>query len=168
MMILVVALQTVGGIAVAAGAVRDQVPFSRSRDFGMFVRQHPEFQHAIIIADPDVMVEALPYYIDNPTYLTREARFGNADKLTKNARLNLNLADILTTARALHARRGDPILILLAYNLDADQPQVYEEGPAWRTHTTPEEVRSFLASTRLLIRFEPAQSDETYAVYLLE
>jgi len=45
---------------------------------------------------------------------------------------------------------------------------VYEEGPAWRTHTTPEEVRSFLASTRLLIRFEPAQSDETYTVYLLE
>ena len=168
MMILVVALQTVGGIAVATGAVRDQVPFSRSRDFGMFVGQHPELQNAIIMADPDIMVEALPYYIDNPTYLTREARFGNADKLTKNARLNLNLADILTTARALHARRGDPILILLAYNLDADQPQVYEEGPAWRTHTTPEEVRSFLASTRLLIRFEPAQSDETYAVYLLE
>ena len=72
MMILVVALQTVGGIAFAAGAVRDQVPFSRSRDLGMFVRQHPELQNAIIMVDPDIMVEALPYYIDN--HLTREVQ----------------------------------------------------------------------------------------------
>jgi hypothetical protein len=168
MVILVVAVQTVEGIETAADAVRDRVPFSRSRDLAMLVRQRPGFRDAIIMADPDYMVEALPYYIDNPTYLTREVRFGNADKFTKEATVNLNLDDILTTARRLHAEQDKPILILAAHPLDPDQPQVFDDGATWTMRTTPAEVRAFLAATQLIVQFGPAVSDESYSVYLLK
>ena len=78
----------------------------------------PDLKNATIIADPDFLLEALPYYIGNPTYLMREQRFGNVTTFTKNALLNLDLDDILNVARKLNQERGEPVIILMAQTLD--------------------------------------------------
>jgi hypothetical protein len=114
------------------------------------------------------MVEALPYYIDNPTYLMREGRFGNTVKFTTNALLSLSLDEILATARSLQAKEARPILILLSAQLDRDQPDQVKEGYNWLLLTTPEQVGRFLDETNLRAQFRPRKGDEKYDVYLLK
>jgi hypothetical protein len=169
LMIFLVALQVPKGFQAIADAALDRPPLSRSSEFAAFVSRRADLQDAIVIADPDFLLEPLPYYIRNRTYLMREERFGRFVRFTKNARLSLDLNDILVTAGKLRVQSGKPILILMAQRLDPARPaQVHNEGYNWQLHTTPEQVRAFLTSTQLLARFAPAVSDESFDVYLFD
>jgi len=167
LMLVLVALQVPNGVSEIARVAFDRTPLSRARDLAAFVAARSDLQDAIIIADPDFLVETLPYYLPNPTYLMRERRFGNVSRFTRNARLSLDLDDLLATARSLRAERGKPVLILLHEALDPSQPRTYQSGYNWLLRTTPEQVRDFLASTRFLARFAPAHTDESFDLYLL-
>jgi hypothetical protein len=168
LMVLLVALQVPDGVKEIARSAFDYPPLSRARDFGALVAARSDLQDAIIIADPDFLLEALPYYINNRTYLMREQRFDNVSKFTMKARLSIDLGDILLTAKTLRAKSGKPIVILLQQSLDPSQPQIYHEGYNWKLLTTPEQVRGFLTSTRLIARFAPASRDEGFDVYVLD
>ncbi len=163
---LLLALQFPGGLEAVANA-SNGIPQSRSRDFGTLVAAHPELHDAVIIADPDYLVEPLPYYLPNHTYLMRLQRFGDVVTFTKNARLSLSLDDVLADARRLHLRTREPVIILLQQRLDPSLPaQHYREGYDWEFVATPRQVRTFLAATSLIRSFAPAVSDESYDVYL--
>jgi hypothetical protein len=144
-------------------------PAGRGRDLGHLVSQNPALSNAIILADPDYLVETVPYYLSNPTYLIREHRFGNIVHFTHNATHNLSLDDILNQAQQLHAGTGQPVIILMLDHLDPSAPpHTHQEAYAWNLATTPEQVRRFLASTHLIQRFGcVSDNDETYAVYQL-
>ena len=168
-MVALLALQVPSGLAAVADVAFDRPPFSRGRDFSAFVLAHPDLRDAVIIGDPDYLLEALPYYLPNPTYLLREQRFGRVVRFTRNARLSLSLDDILTTARALQAETGRQVLILMARELDPSEPaQTYKEGYNWELRTSPEQVSEFLRATRRLASFSPARSDESFDVYSLD
>jgi hypothetical protein len=166
---LLLALQTVAGVLAVKPLLRHVAPESRARDLGQLISSDPGLHTAIIMADPDYLVETLPYYASNPTYILREHRFGNIVHFTHNATLNLSLDDILATARQLRADTGRPVIILLQDRLNPSAPpQVKLEGYDWQLSTTPGQVRRFLDSTRLLKSFGPVyDNDETFDVYLL-
>jgi hypothetical protein len=167
--VLLVLVQVSASIREVANAVCNWPPMSRSRDLGALVAKRSDLQQAIIIAEPDYLVEALPYYISNRTYLIREQRFGNVVHFTRKGRLQLSLDDVLTSARSLRLQTGKPVLILLTVRLDPSLPrQVYTEVFGWEFITTPAEVRTFQASTRLIERFAPASTDESYDVYIID
>jgi hypothetical protein len=51
--------------------IREQLagkPYSRSAEAAQLLRQ-PRLAGAIVMADPDTMLESLPYYVDNPLWL---------------------------------------------------------------------------------------------------
>jgi hypothetical protein len=168
LMVVLFAMQTAQSYKAIVQAGFGGLPRSRSRDLGDFIKHRPDLEHATVIADPDYLLEALPYYIDNPTYLIREQRFGNVVAFTTKSLLNVELDDVLENARKLAQERGEPVVILLAQPLDPDQPQGFSEGYDWRFSTTPDQVRRFLAATRLLGRFSPALSDESFDAYLFD
>lgn len=158
-------------IQVAIGAmqfsyVRNGGVFGRAAEFGRLLRR-PELRNAMVIAKPEVMVEALSYYAPNPTYLVREARFGRMVHFTLHRRPNLTLADMLAVARDLRGRTHRPVVIALSHYLDANRPTRVTDGYETTFSTTPDQVRAFRAATRLLVQFGPAQTDESYEVYLL-
>jgi hypothetical protein len=164
--ILLVTMQVPTGLHTITQAMFGAPPLSRARDLGAFVLAHPDLRQAIIIGDPDFLVEALPYYIPNRTYLLREQRFGNVVRFTKNARLSLSLEDILTTARTLRAETGQPVLIMLTQKLDRSAPARTEhEGFNWELQIDPAQVDAFLRATRFVANFSPASRDEFYDVY---
>jgi hypothetical protein len=143
-------------------------PLGRSRDFAALVAKHPELHDAIIMADPDYLVEPLPYYMPNQAYLLRQQQFGHVALFIKHARLTLSLDDILASARSVHAQTGKPIIILLEDRLKPSRPaQTIPESYDWDLTTTPEQVKTFLADTRLIASLGPAKTDETYDVYVL-
>src|SRR6185437_5939454 len=86
-------------------------PYSRSADVAKLL-QRPELSGAIVMADPDTMLESLPYYVDNPLWMLRQQRFGKVTRLSENARHDLTLDDVLGDARLLHGGTGRLIVFL--------------------------------------------------------
>lgn len=143
-------------------------PHSRARDLGRLLAQE-RLGHAVLIADPDILLEPMPYYSpSNPLYLMREQRFGGVPLFTRRARTHLDLDDYLADARALRARTGRPVVILMMHRLDPARPAFrLREVYAWHFSADPAQVRRFHAATRRLASFGPAVTDESYDVYLL-
>lgn len=160
---------------VVTGAVDEAIilsgvrPESRSRDVASLIRQYPALQKAIIISDTDMVIEPLPYYVDNPTYLVREQRFGRYAIFTQHLKLHINLDDILATARHLQACAGQPVIMLMRERPDPAAPaRIVKQGFGWTLEIVPEQVRRFQSATRLLASFPPALGDESYDVYVFE
>lgn len=155
-------------LSVSVVDIRAQgVAYSRSRDLAALLRR-ARLGHAVVMADADVVLEALPYYAPNPVWQTRPHRFGHVVGFTKANAYDLHLGRILADARAVRARTGRPVVIVTQLRLDPGAPpQTWSQGYLGKLSTTPAEVRAFLAATRPLARFAPAQTDESYDVYLL-
>lgn len=141
------------------------VPFSRSRDLALLL-QRPPLSRAVVMADPDVMLEPLPYYSDHPLWFLRESRFDRLYVRTRADRRQLTLNAMLSDADNLHRRLGLPIVIVTHAALQDRHSTggftMYRDS----TVVTPSDVRRFWASTRLVARLRPAITDEAYDVYL--
>jgi hypothetical protein len=143
-------------------------PYSRSRDLGALLSSTPELASAVVIADPDYLIEALPYYAPNPVYRLREEQDGPIVRFTKKAKLELSLGDVLDAAKRLRAERRSAVVILLSHDLDGAGDGVREsEGYDWVFTATRDQIDAFRESARLIASFGPAVTDETYSVYLL-
>lgn len=141
------------------------LPFSRSADVGALLHR-PELSNAILMGDPDTMLEPVTYYADNPIWFLRQQRFGKVVRLAKNGRLVLSMADVLSDAERLHQRTGRPIVFICHMKLQ--DKRVEKSAVMFRDGTLlkPSEVRQFWASTRLIARLRPSASDEDYDVYV--
>jgi hypothetical protein len=165
---LLLSIQAMQGVIDIRQILHGDVPRSRSAEFAAFINRRPDLKDAILIADPDYLLEALPYYLDNKTYLLRQQRYGDVVAFTMKARLNLGLDDILQAGRTIHATTGKPVVILLGHRLDpAEIGGVYRESYVWTLTITPEQLRAFRAATSLLHRFEPTTTDESFDAYVL-
>jgi hypothetical protein len=166
LLVLLLALQVVVAAGRIAAGFRGD-PYSRSRDLAHLL-QRDHLGQAILISDPDMFLEALPYYAPNPLYFMREQRFGRFVYFIRRVRTDLTLDDYLTDARALQARTHRPVVILLKIRLDRQAtPFRIHEVHIWNFTGTSEQIRRFQAATRMLARFGPAVTDESYDVYLL-
>jgi len=142
---------------------------NRSNNMRSILAGHPDLKQAVIVADPDFLLETMPYYVSNSTYLMREQRYGNVVHFTRKAQLELSLGDVLTNARRLRQATGKPVVILLSHEIDPSLPaQVYKEGYNWTFTITPEQARAFQLSTRLLKYRAPAETDEEYYAYVMD
>jgi hypothetical protein len=166
MFLALLALQVVTTFTVLATEASGY-PYGRARDFAALVKRDG-LERSVILTDPDMFAEALPYYLaDNPLYQMRAQRFGKVVRFTKQVRLLLTPDDYLAAAQALKARTGRPVLIAFQYGLRTDRPTRLKEVNFWYFTTTPEQVRRFQAATQRLAHFGPVVSDETYEVYVL-
>jgi hypothetical protein len=166
---LLLILQIPLGLARAGQVAFGASPESRSRDLAQLIADHPELKNAIIISDPDYLVEPLPAYMPNRTYLIREGRFGRVVFFTHKAKLDITLEYILSTARQLQDSERQPVVILLSKRLEPQvQAERVRQGYNWSLSIAPEHVEAFLSAAHRIRRFEPACcSDESYDVYVL-
>ena len=168
-MVLLLVLQLPSGARPVVGLLLDRPPLSRARDVGALIAARPGLKDAIVIGEPESVIEALPYYASNPTYMLRQSQFGSVVKFSKSVRLDLNLGDVLAAAKTLAAHSGEPVLILMEEALEPGQAtQVVDDGYGRTFTITPAEVQAFLANTKRIAHFGPAQTDETYDVYQLD
>ena len=160
----VYSVQKLFGIGVAPIALENRI-----NNVNSILAGHPELKQAVIIADPDFLVETLPYYVSNPTYLLREQRYGNVVHFTRNAQLDLTLGDVLSDGRRLQQNTGKPVVILLSHEINPSLPgQVYREGYNWTFSITPDQARAFRSSTRFLEYRASAGTSENYYAYALQ
>jgi hypothetical protein len=167
-LLILLAVQVPAGLLRIGLELASGRPESRARDLALLLAARPELRQATVLADPDFMLEPLPYYMPNPTYLLREQRYGRYAVFKRQARLRLDLCDILADARAIRAASGQPVVILLQQRLDSAAPaRDVAEGYNWQLALIPSQVRVFQATTQRIARFPPALTDESYDVYVL-
>lgn len=141
------------------------LPFSRSADAAALLKR-PDLSGAIVMGDPDTMLEPLPYYVDNPIWFLRQQRFGKVVKLSSKARDLLTLTDILSDMEQLHQRTGRPVVFLSNLKLQDTHEQKFVMMFRDRTLLRPDDVRRFWSKTRLVAKLRPSASDEEYDVYV--
>ena len=134
-----------------------------------------EFKDAVLIGEPDYILEAVPYYADNPIYIGREKRFGNRVRLLRSVQLKLSLGELLCTAWSIQQNKGRPVLVVLGHrfsgfdHIDSGAPPYsahyfYQRTLSW----SPEELHDWKTHTRLEQRFDShVVGDEAYTVYSL-
>jgi hypothetical protein len=167
--LILIGIQATLGVADLAFVAIVGTPESRSRDFADLVSRRPELKDAILIGDPDFMLEPMHYYLPNPTYFIREQRYGDTIHFTRKARLDLTLGDILDEARAIRTSTGRPVAIVLAWRLgEMDPARVYRESYVWTFSAPGDQIERFLEATTLLAQFAKATSNESYDLYVLK
>jgi hypothetical protein len=167
--LVLIGVQATLGLADLAFAAIVGTPESRSRDFADLITRRPDLKDAILIGDPDYMLEPIHYYLPNLTYFVREQRSGEYVRFTRKARLALTLGDILDEARAIRASTARPVVILLAWRLgDMDPARVYRESYVWTFSAPGDQIERFREATTLLAQFPKATSNESFDVYLLK
>ncbi len=168
-LLLVLAIQSAAGVNDLRNAVTGVVA-SRSADLGRLIASRADLTNAVILSEPEWLVEALPYYVKNPLYLARDHKFGSVVIFTRKGRMDGDLGETLRLARELRETSGAPVIILLAYRLDEITPgQIYDQGKDWRTfRASAAEIRDFREATTMIRRFDPAKTDESFDVYLLK
>lgn len=142
---------------------------SSSKAFGTFLNQSPEYREAILVPEPDYLLESLPYYAQNQIYFTRENRFGTTVSWTTSAAPELSLKNLLTESQVLKSEYGRPILIVLGHfgldeTINGSIDYSYNKVFSW----TKADFDNFNQSTRLVAKFTSAMTDEIYLVYELK
>ena len=167
--LILIGVQATLGLADLAFAAIVGEPESRSRDFADLVSRRPDLKDAVLIGDPEYMLEPMHYYLPNPTYFVRERRYGEYVRFTRTARLDLTLSDILDEARAIRASTGRPVVIVLAWRLGKIDPaRVYRESYVWTFSAPGDQIERFRQATTPLAQFPKATSGESYDVYVLK
>ena len=169
-LVLYLILQLIGNI----GTVHNEhnifadIPESQSRHFADFINSSPNYHDAIIIADPDFLVESMPYYVTNQTYIIRENRWGKFSYFKKVAQQSLTLRNILDTAITLHQEKKKPVLIVMAKVLYTSMPEEnISENYNQDLHILPADADYFLHNTTLVQKRIRTTCDESYDVYAL-
>ncbi|WP_338831631.1 hypothetical protein [Bradyrhizobium sp. 27S5] len=167
-LLLVLAIQSTAGVNDLRNAATGVVA-SRSADLGRLIASRADLANAVILSEPEYLVEALPYYVKNRLYLARDHKFGSVVIFSRKGRMDSDLGETLRLARELRDTTGAPVIILLAYRLDEITPdRTYDEGKDWRTfRASAAQIHDFREATTMIRRFGPARTDESFDVYLL-
>jgi hypothetical protein len=141
---------------------------SASPAFGEFLKKSVTYHDAVIVPEPDYLLESLPYYTRNRIYFAREHRVGTTVSFTTEARYRLSLGELLSVARDMKAS-GQPVLIVLGHSEvekdnSGEKKYSYNRVFSWDTN----ESANFFESTALVRDFKSAYSDENYRVYSIK
>lgn len=123
---------------------------------------------ASIIADPDFLIESLPYYAANPTFSVRRGCFTPLVPLVRAQSAPMTPGRLLAEARRIRHATGRPVVILLSAPLDGvDARRSIARGTLGPLVLDPRDIAAFRAATVRLASLREAWGDEAYDVYLL-
>jgi hypothetical protein len=143
-------------------------PESASAAYARFIGSNAEYRNAILMAEPDLMMEAMPYYVTNRIYMPRQHGFHYRvyfDDGTRRQKL-LTLSQLSETARGLACRYHVPVLLAIqshAFRSDPAGKDVANYGSVFTW--TPPEWNAFRASAPVIAQLRSATTDESYDVY---
>ncbi len=141
--------------------------YSSSKKAGIFINADYKLKQAIIISEPDYLVESLPYYVTNQIYIPREYRFGKTVNFTDKNKRDYSLNELLNTAVRLKLEFKKPILIFIGHKLTREGPYEISFPYERKFHYDSESLEKFNQQTLRIKSFQEAITDENYDVFLL-
>jgi hypothetical protein len=133
-----------------------------------WIGARPQYRSGVIMAEPDWVIEALPYYSALPMFIPREGRFARWTHLTRAAANTFSLDQLLDVAEAVRRQHGGPLLIALGPTVEDFEsgrapPASYGRSLQW----TPTQWQRFRNETVPLAMFRSAIYDENFDLYEL-
>ncbi len=146
-------------------------PSSSSRAFGRLIGSTPGLSNAILISEPDYLMEPMPYYVTNRIYMPRQHEYHYRVYFAAGAHRqhDLTLGELLDAADSLGCVTGSPILISIGYPDFLTKPTGLVHGAfhgadfIWAA----DEKARLSTRARKLDQFEGATTDENYEVFEL-
>jgi hypothetical protein len=161
------AMQT---LALPVVARRDMLhPESSSKTFGALIQQTPRFRDAILLGEPDYMMETMPYYATNRVFMPRQGEFHYRVYFDrgKRRRLDLHLGTLVDVADSLSCTSGQTVLLAVGYPKlltdSAGEAHPFYPGTLFRWNSA--ERTLLLARGMLVSSFTGATTDENYSVF---
>lgn len=162
------AVQLFNGVGAVGRAIDGKSLESRTAELGALLSRK-ELKDAIVVPEPEFIVEALPYYVKNQIYFVRENKFGKFVRFSKSGKLVTNLGEILNFSRRLQQQKKLPVVIVITHKIrDLKPGTTYREGYNWSFSASEGQIAEFLSATRLIAEFGPVTTNENYDVYLLK
>jgi hypothetical protein len=152
------------------GIVRQDLAhaMSASKAFGGYLTASPAWRDAILVPEPDFLIESVPYYADNPIYLPREHRFGNTATWSTANQADLSLRELVSAAQDLKTQYRRPVLVVIGHpeylsEASADIRYLYRRRFHWSEGERAEAERALdpVAS------FQAEHGNENYWVFLV-
>jgi hypothetical protein len=138
---------------------------SSSQNLGAFITRRRDLDGAILIGEPDYLLEALPYYAPNRIYLAREGTYMVKIHFTEANRAALSLDDLMDAADGLQKDTGKEVLIVMGHSLSEGGPFTVKLAFHHEFTYTSTSLEEFLSRATLLARFDGATTDENYSLY---
>lgn len=141
--------------------------FSSSKKLAALLSQ-PRYSDAIVISDPDFLIESLPYYTSHRLFIVRENRFGRYVQFTKDSRETLSLEELSSAALRLRDEYRVPIVVALWHKISPAGPYTLEYGYNKTFTYSAQALQEFQGRARHLADLTKGLTDEKYNVYVLE
>lgn len=145
-------------------------PESMAADFARQLKSDPRLAGAVLMSEPEPLMETLPYYAPNPVFFPRQREFDYRawfDRGTKRRKV-MSLADLMNIADSVACSSRQPVLISVGYRPFHFVDQGGGVAPYGATFTwSPAEKREFNERTRPLPWLPGTTGDENYRTYEL-
>lgn len=139
---------------------------SSSRAFGEFLDGHPEYRKAVLLGEPDYLLEPMPYYVRNRIYVPREGRYAPFVRFTKANRETISLGELLDEARRIRETEGVPVLLELGLgDLAARTSREMTHGYGRVFTWTALDLARLSSEATKVAEFSHAVSDENFEIY---
>jgi len=151
--------------------VRDMTKqISSSKAFGQFLKDNKQYHDAIIIGEPDIRLESLPYYVSNPIFVPRINRYEKYIKLVRENKQVLSLGELYMVARYLEKKEKKSVLIALGHFGLSEQkkPYIRYEQYGRKFIWTIQQLQTFKDNTVKIAEFKEDVKNERYEVYSLK
>ncbi len=144
-------------------------PASSSKALAGVINSTPRLSHAILIGEPDYLMEPLPYYVSNPVYMPRQHEYHYRAYFDSGTRRqsDLSLGNLLSIADSIGCATQRPILLSIGTR---DFPthasgvvQGAFHGSVFRWNA--DDKAKLTRAARLLGDFQGATTDENYQVF---
>lgn len=143
-------------------------PESGSKAYAEFIRANPRYSNAILMSEPDYLMESMPYYVQNPVFMPRQSEFtdwvyfGNSGR----RRADMTLGQLMTIADGVACSSRRPVLLAIGYPEFPSQPNG-RGYPFYRglTFTWGGTDWSRFGARAPVASFPIATTDESYRVY---
>jgi hypothetical protein len=145
---------------------------SNSKAYGDFIIAHREYSDAILMSEPDYMMEAMPYYVNNPVYMPRQNELAHRVYFDKGQKRqsSMTLGQLVDRADSVSCVTRRTVLLAIGYRMFPFR-RAGIAFPAYRgtvfTWTEAERKRLFdmQPQGKEIATFPYAVSDEIYRVY---
>ncbi|MGK2961682.1 MAG: hypothetical protein ACSLFK_05965 [Gemmatimonadaceae bacterium] len=132
------------------------------------IRSNSAYAGAVLMSEPDPLIETLPFYVRNPTYFPRQreydyrAYFDRGDK----RQLDLGLGQLMAIANSVACNTRQPVLLSIGHRRFHFDESGTASGPYGAIFTwTPDEKQRFAERSRPLRWFPGSTGDENYRTY---
>jgi hypothetical protein len=148
---------------------------SNSKPYAEFIRANPAYRDAILISEPDYMMESMPYYVTNRVYMPRQGEFHYRVYFDRGAKRtdSLSLDRLVAISDSVACANRAPVLLAIEYR----EFDYLRQGIAHPQYAGTVFTWDSLSWTRLHLRqpdgrhpvaaFPFATTDEIYRIYLL-